>query len=230
MKFTMISTLATALAIVSATPITGPIKPLFPRGYLSLKATTAGNQLAGYLPQLIVGYTGRSTALFHMILYNAIDSCFLLGDVFLSKQVPVEFGQPVRKYSNSKITIESATSSNKQPIPVTGFRGISFDKVEFGFYYYLTIQTKESMPVTFRDKEGCPAPDIGNDFNQNWDDKLYYFPDPNTPLNLWKACLSDGIAGRDYIVYWDSNNSISINDSKKCIKIDIHVTDLGNGR
>lgn len=81
MKFTMISTLAAALAIVSAapTPADEPehlpgSKPLFPQGALTLSVTTAGTELAGYLPNLVVGYTGRSTALFHMILYNAIDS------------------------------------------------------------------------------------------------------------------------------------------------------------
>lgn len=105
----MISTLAAALAIVSASPIPADppknlpgSKHLFPAGNLRLTVTTAGNQLAGYLPQLIVGYGGRSTALFHMILYNEIDSFFPLGEVLLSRTVPGGFPQPVRKYSNSK--------------------------------------------------------------------------------------------------------------------------------
>lgn len=233
MKFTMI-TLAAALAIVSASPIPADSpthlpgsKPLFPAGNLGLTVTTAGNELAGYLPQLIVGYTGRSTALFYMILCNKIDSCFPLGEVLLSKTVPGGFRQPVRKYSNSKTIIESITSSDKQPIPVTGYKGISFDKVEFGAYYYLTIQTKDSLPVKFQDQEGCPAPNIASSFDMNFDDKLYYFPDSNTPLNLWKACPSSAVTGSDYVVYWDSKNSIN---TKGCIKIDIHVTNLGRAR
>lgn len=68
MKFTMISALAATLTIASAAPAPADqpehlpgSKPLWPRGRISLNITTAGDELAGYLPNLIVGYTGKYT-------------------------------------------------------------------------------------------------------------------------------------------------------------------------
>lgn len=69
MKFTMISALAAALTIASAAPTLNPSiakaspgKPRFPSGDIALTVSTAGTELAGYLPTVFIGYTGRSTA------------------------------------------------------------------------------------------------------------------------------------------------------------------------
>lgn len=102
MKFTMISALAATLAIVFAapTPADQPehlpgSKPLFPNGRLSLNVTTAGNELNGYLPNLVVGYTGKS-ATYSMPHYAVKLTLTLpLGEVFISKRK--QSNQPVRE-------------------------------------------------------------------------------------------------------------------------------------